>query len=650
MGKGPRRDAPPAPRCEAQRERSPLPQHHCQLKLPLASYQATSWGSLKAEEQEITEAIATTASAPVEAAVEAEGDLGEPSAVSVQPLTLTIVAVPGSEVDYGTLDSEEEAVEAGGEPEGGPEARFEPGTAPGQLSGSGHAKEEGGDSEARFEPGVASAGGTAPPGSSTEELKTEPCVDPISPAAHFFKPAARGGPVRLGTAKARLLQELARADTANWQGLVRALEEAKEPGTVKSSLVDDLSRLSDQRRTAAAAVKAMLRDEVERIQGLEEEDEEYRRALEQRGDEMLRLEKNNPVRPSKTDAGVGVWVARRREKARQRAQAHHALLAQGAAQDRAGQAPPEMPASPREAAEERARAAREEIAAFRARLQGWPATSSFRRAPDSKRRKALKRDRQHRRARLGPSTHDATRDTNHAIAHVGGGGWGWDELALFALALWGALSLLYLGGVVRAAWRSLRQVRPQSGPPEPKGLAEDPRASGQGKDRVVPDLRFVEDVWHLPTCPLRPFPAGSLPGCRDCRPAFEEGLPLLLTRVGKRVRETCPHLRGRRRHRLAPCSHCLRTASLRRRTRPLGTLSYLPPGRGLASGPRPSTMPSGTPTMRLRTPAGPSTSHLSAPPRLVSSPGMAMGTVLVGHPLFCWPFWHLRLPWAPLWS
>lgn len=94
-------------------------------------------------------------------------------------------------------------------------------------------------------------------------------------------------------------------------------------------------------------------------------------------------------------------------------------MSQDAARARQEAEAPEALASPQDAAKARVLAAKREIAEFRAQLaaQGGDAGPSFRRAPDSKRRKAVKREKQRQRARLSASTDDAARDTNHAIAH-----------------------------------------------------------------------------------------------------------------------------------------------------------------------------------------------------------------------------------------
>ena len=109
------------------------------------------------------------------------------------------------------------------------------------------------------------------------------------------------------------------------------------------------------------------------------------------------------------EAGISVWVARRREKGRQRARMHRERTQGGEANPSA-----EPLESPEAAAAARKEAARKEIQDFRASLlqaDGQP--RKFRRAPDSQRRKEAKRLRRQTRR-----NDDASRDTNHAIAHA----------------------------------------------------------------------------------------------------------------------------------------------------------------------------------------------------------------------------------------
>ena len=165
-------------------------------------------------------------------------------------------------------------------------------------------------------------------------------------------------------------------------------------------MVDDLSRLTAQRKAAEEGIQQSLETEIQRIKDAEEEDEGYLGALDAQGSYMRELEKKNPVRPSKSvkilksarldleiEAGVGVWVARRREKGRLRAQAHRERTRGGGGGARA---PAKPLTSPEEAAEARKEATRKEIQDFKASLlqaDGQP--KRFRRAPDLQKRKEV---------------------------------------------------------------------------------------------------------------------------------------------------------------------------------------------------------------------------------------------------------------------
>ena len=143
------------------------------------------------------------------------------------------------------------------------------------------------------------------------------------------------GGLKLGSGKLRLLQEIARADEANWQNLQESLAKAEEDGSTKQDLIDDLSRLTAQRKEAAEGIQQSLETEIQRIKDAEDEDKSYLEALDAQGSYMREVERRNPVRPSKAvkvlksarldleiEAGISVWVARRREKGRQRARMH----------------------------------------------------------------------------------------------------------------------------------------------------------------------------------------------------------------------------------------------------------------------------------------------------------------------------------------
>ncbi|CAE7238254.1 unnamed protein product [Symbiodinium sp. CCMP2592] len=146
---------------------------------------------------------------------------------------------------------------------------------------------------------------------------------------------------------------------------------------------------------------------------------------------MRELERRNPVRPSlaakplKSDrltaaieSGVPIWIARKQEKARLRAQEHRARVGAEAAKARAERPPGEDPEPTAEALDERMKeAARQELREFRA-LLSQEGTRQAKRPPDSSRRRKLKKKQRKERLRERARNDDAARDTNHAIAHA----------------------------------------------------------------------------------------------------------------------------------------------------------------------------------------------------------------------------------------
>ena len=259
-------------------------------------------------------------------------------------------------------------------------------------------------------------------GEAADDIATGSSGAGVSSAPVRDRPLVPKGGLRLGSGKLKLLQEIARADEANWQSLQGALTKVEEDGSTKQELIDDLSRLTAQRKAAAEGVQQSLETEIQRLKDADDKDKGYLEALDAQGSYMREIERMNLVRPSKAvkvlksarldleiEAGVGVWVARRREKGRQRAKEHRERTkGEGA---KSSQDPLD---SPEEAAAARREAARKEIQDFRTSLlQADGQLRKFRRAPDTQRRKEVKKMRRQTRR-----NDDASRDTNHAIAHA----------------------------------------------------------------------------------------------------------------------------------------------------------------------------------------------------------------------------------------
>ena len=265
-----------------------------------------------------------------------------------------------------------------------------------------------------------------------KSYKPDGRVEPISgPRDRNFVPASG---LKLGSAKVKLLQAISEADSANFESLQQTLTQVKEEGREGTPLASDLERLARQRKEAAEGIQEALETEKKRVVKIQEGEEQYLQTVDDQGEYMQRLERNNPSRPSKSaqpvgserltmeiNQGVPVWVARRREKTRRRAQARKEVLQreEGAAgPSGVNQEPLE---SPEEAAAARMEAAQREAADFRRQLksEGTGGPPRYRRAPDSSRRKETKK--RNRADQTVGRNDDATRDTNHAIAHLSPG-------------------------------------------------------------------------------------------------------------------------------------------------------------------------------------------------------------------------------------
>ena len=236
--------------------------------------------------------------------------------------------------------------------------------------------------------------------------------------------------VKINAPKVGLLKAIASADTKSWEGLQRALESSPGTGTVKSQLVQDLERIAGQRKSASQAVTAEVFKQAQRVKELEERDTEYLKALDEQGDQMRRLEQANPVKPSLTAkplrsarldaaiaAGTPIWVARKQEKSRRRAQLHRAEQTAALAGERIANEPEPGEPTPEALDERMQESARESLRDFQRQLEKSDPKPPAKRAPDSQRHKKIKKQR--RRERDYRRKHDdADRDSNHAIAHV----------------------------------------------------------------------------------------------------------------------------------------------------------------------------------------------------------------------------------------
>ena len=118
-------------------------------------------------------------------------------------------------------------------------------------------------------------------------------------------------------------------DAHNWASLQSAIGSASSSSQVKSELVERLEHLADLRVQSMVAAEKRAQEHAQRAKHYTEAETQYQRGL---NDEMLRLERMNPVGPRSSvplisdarlrqdiEAGRPIWQARREHRARQRA-------------------------------------------------------------------------------------------------------------------------------------------------------------------------------------------------------------------------------------------------------------------------------------------------------------------------------------------
>ncbi|CAE7617473.1 kptA [Symbiodinium sp. CCMP2592] len=385
--------------------------------------------------------------------------------------------------------------------------------------------------------------------------------------------------IRLTAPKVGLLRAISDADTRNWKSLSAALKEAAGEGGTKAQLLLDLERLATQRGDASREVKGLLEEKVRNLKALETSDAAYLKELDSQGEAMRELERQNPVRPSLASkplssdrltaaikAGTPIWVARKQEKGRLRAQEHRARIEAEAARERAERPPGAEPTPTGEALDERMKeAARLELREFRA-LLAQEGTRQAKRPPDSTRRRKLKKKQRKERLREKARNDDADRDTNHAIAHardrtrnseqtlprsegrfgpgrseggaltpfMGGsarGVAGLGESGRAEAYLWETgLFEGFLLGVVACLWAQFCWRRARGGSYGAAGQEEDRKHDDLLHTARKPyggkvEVKFLRDeaVFHAPSCNLvRPLHKAAQP-CRDCGPEARWG-------------------------------------------------------------------------------------------------------------------------------
>ncbi|CAE7605448.1 unnamed protein product [Symbiodinium sp. CCMP2592] len=207
--------------------------------------------------------------------------------------------------------------------------------------------------------------------------------------------------VVFGSANILLMASIAEADQANWRTLSTRLAEAQGTSFDKAELVERLGQLAEARRESKRRLDQTAQDERKRLSQISTEQEEY---LAKLSPALRQLEEQNPVGPRQgvpllttnrltadIEAGTPVWVARRRQRARERAAAHQAAQAAG-----------------------------RELREFRRHLlQEGSAPQSLRRQPDSKARKKRRREARRNKARSSPGASTALVATVAASAPSG---------------------------------------------------------------------------------------------------------------------------------------------------------------------------------------------------------------------------------------
>ena len=142
------------------------------------------------------------------------------------------------------------------------------------------------------------------------------------------EPSKRRKKLQLGSAQILLLQAVGDADASNWASLQQCIQTHNTTGQVKCDFVRRLEQLADLRQESRQGAAIALQNERDRAWRVTRAETLYRSELD---DEMIRLEKYNPVGPrvsqplitdarlkADIDAGVGVWRARRDHRARVR--------------------------------------------------------------------------------------------------------------------------------------------------------------------------------------------------------------------------------------------------------------------------------------------------------------------------------------------
>jgi hypothetical protein len=166
-------------------------------------------------------------------------------------------------------------------------------------------------------------------GGLEQSKEVEPLVPKAEEIVEGNQPPVRRRRIKFGSAHLHLLKAVADADAHNWASLQSAIGSATSSSQVKSELVERLEHLADLRVQSMVAAEKRAQEHAQRAKHYTEAETQYQRGL---NDEMLRLERMNPVGPRSSvplisdarlrqdiEAGRPIWQARREHRARQRA-------------------------------------------------------------------------------------------------------------------------------------------------------------------------------------------------------------------------------------------------------------------------------------------------------------------------------------------
>ena len=250
-------------------------------------------------------------------------------------------------------------------------------------------------------------------------------------------PTRRRRTVKLGSAHLLLLKAVADADAANWEALQETIKGAPATAQTKSEFVERLGQLAELRVQSQEGAERKAKECTQRANQVSTEESEYRNSLT---DQMLRLERMNPVGPRASvplvsdtrlqkdiESGMGIWQARRDQRARERAARHRQGQNLEAKREKGAPAPgPLTDVDPSQAGEALdnafAQSARNNLKEFKQLLreEAHQEQKKKKRQPDSSRRRKEKKQRRKEKAR-GETTQEPKGEEEVATGQGGGG-------------------------------------------------------------------------------------------------------------------------------------------------------------------------------------------------------------------------------------